>query len=236
MSGTVWVAGQDRTLPYDIENVKRWPDVLEPGEPVVMTEKVHGTMLGCGVMPDSLADPDHGRAVVFSKGLGVKGLAFDLREGARNVYTRSVREHGVLEAIETTFDEDLREVPVFVLGEVFGAGIQDLAYGADRGFRVFDIYVGRRNEGQFLDDEELEDACASMGLDRVPVVYRGPFSYKALAQHTSGTETVSGEGAHLREGVVVRPVKEREDPGLGRVQLKSVSDDYLTRKGGTEYT
>ncbi|MYG14266.1 MAG: RNA ligase (ATP), partial [Gammaproteobacteria bacterium] len=40
---------------------------------------------------------------------------------------------------------------------------------------------------------------------------------------------------HMREGVVVRPVAERESPGLGRVILKSVSGDYLTRKGGTEY-
>ncbi len=236
MVGAVWAAGQDRTLAYDVENIKRWPGVLAPGEPVVMTEKVHGTLLGCGVMPASLAHPEHGRAVVFSKGLGAKGIAFDLREGARNVYARVVRDQRLVEAIESAFADELQDQPVFVLGEVFGAGVQDLTYGGDVSFRVFDVYVGRRSDGSYLDDERLDRACERMGLARVPVVYRGPFSEAALADHTSGAETVSGGGAHLREGVVVRPTTEREDAGLGRVQLKSVSDDYLTRKGGTEYT
>ena len=40
-----------------------------------------------------------------------------------------------------------------------------------------------------------------------------------------------------REGCVVTPVVERYDPGLGgsgRVILKSISADYLARKGGTD--
>ena len=236
MVGAVWAAGHERTLAYDVENVKRWPEVLTPGEPVVMTEKVHGTLLGCGVMPESLAHPDHGRVVIFSKGLGAKGLAFDLSDGARNVYARAVRDHAVVEAIETAFAAEIQEMPVFVVAEVYGPGVQDLTYGEDLGLRVFDVYVGRRGEGAYLDDAALDDACEAMGLARVPIVYRGPYSEAALAAHTSGRETVSGTDAHLREGVVVRPTAERDDPALGRVQLKSVSDDYLTRKGGTEYT
>ncbi len=239
MAGAVWPAGQERTLAYDIENVKRWPDVLADGEPVVMTEKVHGTLLGCGVLPPELAHPDHGRTVVFSKGLGAKGLAFDMRQGAANVYTRAVRDLGIAAAIERVFADELCSQPVFVLGEVFGPGVQDLTYGGQAsgvGVRVFDICVGQRSQGTFLDDAALDAACQAMGVDRVPVVYRGPYSGTALAAHTDGRETVSGSQAHLREGVVVRSATERVDPGLGRVQLKSVSDDYLTRKGGTEYT
>ena len=34
---------------------------------------------------------------------------------------------------------------------------------------------------------------------------------------------------------MVKPVAERESTEFGRVILKSVSGDYLTRKGGTEY-
>ena len=237
MAGAVWPAGPERTLAYDVENVKRWPDVLRDGEPVVMTEKLHGTLLGCGVLPERLAHPEHGRVVVFSKGLGAKGLVFDLRDGAANVYARAVRDHGVADAVARAFADELETEPVFVLGEVFGAGVQDLSYGAqDPSFRVFDVFVGQRSQGAYLGDAALDRACAVMGLDRVPVVYRGPYSDAALAEHTRGREAVSGTEAHLREGVVVRAAQEREDPGLGRVQLKSVSDDYLTRKGGTEYT
>lgn len=158
------------------------------------------------------------------------------------MYARAVRDHGVAQAIERVFADVLRDQPVFVMGEVFGAGVQDLAYGVSPegggplGFRVFDAYVGRRGQGAYLDDAALDRACDAMGLARVPVVYRGPYSDAALAEHTTGAEAVSGGQAHLREGVVVRPMSEREDPALGRVQLKSVSDDYLTRRGGTEYT
>ena len=55
------------------------------------------------------------------------------------------------------------------------------------------------------------------------------------AEHTDGRETISGRGLHIREGVVVRPCAERRHEALGRVQLKSVSERYLLRKGGTEY-
>ncbi len=37
------------------------------------------------------------------------------------------------------------------------------------------------------------------------------------------------------EGVVVTPVIERFDPKIGRVILKYVFDQYLTRHGGTEF-
>ena len=41
-----------------------------------------------------------------------------------------------------------------------------------------------------------------------------------------------------REGMVIRPVKERHSeklPQFGRVVLKSISVDYYERKGGTEF-
>jgi RNA ligase (TIGR02306 family) len=76
-----------------------------------------------------------------------------------------------------------------------------------------------------------------LGLCRVPVLYRGPFSAQALEEATNGRETLSGQEVHIREGVVVLPVKERFSAELptGRVALKSVSVAYLTRTGGTEF-
>ena len=34
---------------YDIENVKKYPDALQDGEPVVVTEKLHGTWCWAGI-------------------------------------------------------------------------------------------------------------------------------------------------------------------------------------------
>ena len=44
LAGEVFNAGQNRTLKYDIENYRRFPDVLQDGEPVVFTEKLHGCL------------------------------------------------------------------------------------------------------------------------------------------------------------------------------------------------
>lgn len=70
----------------------------------------------------------------------------------------------------------------------------------------------------------------------MPVLYRGPFTREVMAEYTDGLEAVSGNGMHIREGIVMKPVVERRDDlsGLGRVMLKSVSDKYTLRKGGTE--
>ena len=240
MSGQVYGAGADRCVKYDIENIKAFPEALGEGEPVVFTEKIHGTWCQLGLVPEGAA----GTLVVSSKGLAAKGLAFvpDAPENATNLYLRVARSVGFVDRVRATFAAELAAGrPVFVLGEVFGAGVQDLGYGAktdqDRtlGFRVFDVYVGWVGQGGFLSDADLEAACAALGLPRVPVLYRGPFSRAALAEHTDGRETVSGAGLHVREGVVIRPQVERHVAELGRVQLKSVSEKYLLRSGGTEY-
>ncbi len=242
MSGLLYGAGTDRCVRYDVENFKAFPEVLVDGEPVVFTEKIHGTWCQLGLLPAGDAG-EHGRLVVTSKGLGAKGLAFapGAPENQTNLYLRVARHLGIEARIDWAFAERVAAAPVFVLGEVFGAGVQDLAYGARAdqdgalGFRVFDVYVGWVGQGAFLSDAELEAACAALGLPRVPVLYRGPFSRAVMRAHTDGRETVSGQATHLREGIVVRPLLERHHPELGRVQLKSVSEAYLLRKGGTEY-
>jgi RNA ligase (TIGR02306 family) len=243
MNGQVYPAGNDRCLRYDIENFKAYPEVLEAGEPVVFTEKIHGTWCQLGLLPAG-ADAPHGRLVVASKGLAGKGLAFlpDAADNANNLYLRVARHLEIERRLAEGFAAELEAgAPVFVLGEVFGKGVQDLAYGAktdrdgDLGFRVFDVYRGWSGQGAYLSDAALDAACAALELERVPTLYRGPFSREVMLEHTDGRESVSGGALHIREGIVVRPQVERRHPELGRVQLKSVSAKYLLRKGGTEH-
>ena len=243
MNGVCYAAGLDRCMRYDIENFKAYPEMLVVGEPVVFTEKIHGTWCQVGYLPPSMIDAE-GHLVVSSKGLAGKGLAFrpDAPENVGNLYLRVARGLEIDRRISEVFVAELAaDQPIFVLGEVFGAGVQDLAYGAKAdakgtlGFHVFDIYVGRPGRGAYLGDMPLTNACERMGLPRVPVLYRGPFGREVMLEHTDGKETVTGKGLHIREGIVVRAAVERRDPLLGRVQLKSVSEKYLLRSGGTEY-
>lgn len=216
-------------LPWvDIENIQRYPDIFAPGEPVVLTEKLHGS----ACLLTYLAD--EGRVHVSSKGFGAKSLA--LKEDPRNLYWRAVHGHGV-PAAAARLAERLGARRVGIFGEVYGAGVQDLTYGADGrretlGYAVFDVSAEIDGEIRWLDSAALLDG----ELPLVPRLYEGPYDIDRVLEIASGRETVSGRELHLREGVVVRPAAERYSPVTGgRAIAKAVSPAYLTRKGGTEY-
>jgi len=240
MSGEVFNA-RGKTLKYDIENYKKYPDVIENGEDVVVAEKIHGTFCCVGVVPKDEASDAAGRFIITSKGLSSKGLALKLNEkNEDNVYIRAARQNNLLEKLISEKKEYY-----FILGEVFGKKVQDLEYGADKNeihFRVFDIFVGdprRGSDGRFLNDDELSKHTDQLGLQRVPVLYRGSYSEDKIRELVDGPETFSGNEEHMREGVVIRPREERHVnenlPMGGRVQLKWKSQDYLLRNGGTEH-
>lgn len=242
MAGEVYNAGQHVTVNFDVENYKKYPDVLINGEEVVFSEKLHGTFCGVGILPDQDHDDNHiqRKFVIFSKGLGADGLCFkDNQANAHNVYVQAVKQSGLLEKLERfSLNPSLFfNVPMFVLGEVFGVGVQDLGYGNTKpSFRAFKILSGYRGDQKYAGYEAFNDICTALGIDTVPILYRGPFSKEVMMEYTDGVETVSGQGMHIREGIVIEPVATRRDPNIGNVLLKSVSEAYLLRKGNvSEY-
>ncbi|WP_306338846.1 RNA ligase (ATP) [Streptomyces sp. KL118A] len=227
MSGDVEAAPD--LLPWvDIENIQRYPDVFAPGEPVVLTEKLHGSACLVTYVAES------GRVHVSSKGFGAKSLA--LQEDPRNLYWRAVHGHGVA-AAAAGLAERLGARRVGIFGEVYGDGVQDLTYGADGrrdtlGYAVFDVSADIDGQVRWLDATELLDGA----LPLVPRLYEGPYDADRVLALATGRESVSGRDLHLREGVVIRPAVERYSPVTGgRAIAKAVSPAYLTRKGGTEY-
>lgn len=239
MAGEVFNAGQHLTLHFDIENWKSFPDILQEGEEVVFTEKLHGTCTVVAILPYKDAHPEaFGRRkniLVFSKGLGAQGLVFkDNERNAGNLYVRATQQ--LRERIDQAQEADDigPQAPHFILGETFGPGVQDLTYGAQQSFRVFAAATGYGGQQRYLDwDHVASELKERFGFDTVPVLYRGPFSVTAMREHTDGKTVMDAN--HIREGIVMVPARERFDSRLGRVCLKSVSADYLTRKGGTEY-
>lgn len=200
--------------------------VLREGEEVVFTEKLHGTFVAAGYNRV-------GEKIIHSKGLGAQGLALKTtEENQDNVYIKTMLP--ILNSIPTS------EYPegVLVCGEIFGP-IQDLSYGFKLPeFRLFDVYVGKPGTGRYLDFYEKRQFAARWNLKMVPVLYIGPFSKEVMLEYTSGHETLSGKKLHIREGIVITPTVERKNMLIGRVILKSISDEYLIRKNknATEYT
>ena len=205
----------------DIENIKCYPMILQPGEEVVATEKVHGTCTLLGWFD--------GVRAMSSKGYGRGGTV--IKEDEKNLYWRMARKYQLFEKIT---DLGGAKGVIMLFGETFGAGVQDLGYGAQKGepiFFAFDIAIN----GRYLDYDDFAQICLTRDIPQAHVLYRGPFGATCLA-YTSGAEKVSGKAVHMREGIVIRPLKERYVPDLGRVILKSVNEAYLLRGGeATEF-
>ena len=74
------------------------------------------------------------------------------------------------------------------------------------GFAAFDVCVDVDGVVRWLGAPEWSQALTDTGLDipLVPVLYEGPYDEALLLALASGKETVSGTGAHIREGIVVR--------------------------------
>jgi RNA ligase (TIGR02306 family) len=201
----------------NIEHFRRYPHTIKEGEAVVVTEKIHGCngrFLWCNHEGDPYEAPR----------LWVGSHHCVKRPDSRNLWWKMADQYGLREKLKAFPDH-------IFYGEVYGA-IQDLKYGfakGDTALRIFDVYDVKG--GRYLDFENALTMAKAAGLDWVPILYRGPWS-EGLKSLADGPSTLAD---HMREGFVVRPEQERWDPEVGRVILKYVGEDYLLRKGGTEY-
>jgi RNA ligase (TIGR02306 family) len=196
----------------DIENLRNFPDVLVPGEEVVVSEKIHGTNARIGWVEGELLAGSH----------GLQRKRPQPEEMASNTYWFPA----TLEPVQNLLDE-LRQqghTVAILFGEIYGSRVQSLHYGRrdGLGFAAFDILVGEH----YLDYDDFLALCGRHGVATAPILDRVPFSLERIAELSRGKTTLPDD--HIREGVVVRPVKERFDQRVGgRVILKYLSDDYL---------
>ena len=214
------------TIRYDIENFKKYPHELQDGELVSITEKLHGSWCCLGW------HPEHGAVGYLQGACPIRACA---SSSTRPMPTTSMCELGTPSRARSSRRRPAGRprAAFYILGEVYGRGVQDLHYGEPNpAFAAFDVYIGEPGHGRFLSAPELRESLANV-FTLVPVLYEGPFSEAVLRDHTDGATALGGK--HIREGVVVRPAAERESAEFGRVILKNVSGNYLTRKGGTEY-
>jgi RNA ligase (TIGR02306 family) len=221
---------------YDLENWRKHRKVLEEGEDVIITEKIHGCNAKYAYR--------NGRMYVGSRTRWVKNgdpTKFDLLmdrvrmfflawfPSLRKVWRRRFSMHGqnvwwkVLKENKWIEDFCKENQDCVLYGEVFGS-VQDLKYGAEDGqvfFRAFDVLKGDK----FLDSLDFNYVFDDNQV--APVLYRGPYSAKAVEELSLLDK--SKLASHLAEGVVIKPLRERFDPRVGRVALKLVSDKYLSR-------
>lgn len=191
----------------DIDSLRRYAVVFEPGEPVFVSEKIHGA--------------NSRFTYLEGDGFYCGSRSEWKQESEDNLWWRALRETAGLSDFLTAHPG------LTVYGEAYGQ-VQDLRYGTKRGevrFAAFDILEGSR----WLDPEEARDLASPSGLPWVPTIAAGiPFDLDQVLALAEGPSRVPGAD-HVREGCVVKPMHERTDPKVGRVCLKVVGNGYLER-------
>lgn len=212
----------------NIQHLWRFPDVFEPDEDIVISEKLHGTSSRMGVLFDEIGG-------VYAAG----------SHRVRWKYCTSGERYWkpFTETMMDMVDKLCGECSdVIVFGEIFGSSVQDMNYGVmgDEGYRVFDISIN----GQYLNWPDVVNHCIDFDIPTVPVLYRGPWkcASKVIDEYASGP-TCAGEHTGKfkgREGIVIKPTRERIADSIGgkmnaqRAILKHVSADYYDRKGAQD--
>ncbi len=239
---------------YGLDPLRKYGDVLQEGEEVVITEKIHGcnaryyhdgSRLWVGSHKTMRGSTRH-RIVEFFSQMKIKLFNF-LGIEHRAHLVGNVGDVWWEIAEQYKLKEKLSKKPGFVLyGEIYGEGVQaGFTYDSPKGrkFRAFDVY-DLKNQ-RFLDYADFRVFVEEIGLqptDIVPIVtFNNETCGPTIAAWTEGTKaaalTYANTGkstlaSHMCEGVVVKPAIERMDPRCGRVALKFAGSDYLLRKEG----
>ncbi len=236
-----------QTNPYfhkytDIENYKNYNGLFQPGEIVVVTEKIHGTNFRCGwvkSVPNTLwkkVKKFFGYLPEWEFVYGSRNVQLqDRGKGAatyysENVYAKTVDQYNL---------KNLVEKGQVVYGEIYGDGIQKgYTYGCGPGetkLAVFDVQVQSHinpDSQLYMDSAQLGNWLLETKLPSVPILYVGAFDESSVKNLAMGASILWPE-QKIREGVVVRPLHEAFAI-CGRKILKLINDDYLLKADTTE--
>lgn len=197
---------------YDVEAFRKYGRIaFEPEEKVWVTEKIHGA---------------NGRWLYNGERYYCGSRTEWKRESESNLWWKALRSYPAL----TNFL--FMNPGVCVYGEVYGQ-VQDLKYGTKPGevrIAIFDIL----HQGKWVDAAAAREFQPNPNgphagtLPWVPLIAVCEYDFNFLLALAEGDTLIEG-AKHFREGIVIKPLKERWNPKCGRVNLKVVSNQYLER-------
>lgn len=225
----------------DIENIKNYPDIFVPGELVVVSEKIDGTSGRISIMIEKLSDGTFN----VEKKAGSHGVKRKMPEDEEQMKTNTYWFPWTLPEVKTLMEQMTKEikcellkseksVAIFTLyGEIYGrvrGGHKSMHYGRENSLNFAAFAMNR--DGKYFDWEDFKNTCQNYSIPMVPIIDITPFNWdyiKSLSVGDSLLAKING-AVHMREGVVILPVKERRDPIIGRVTAKVLNPEYLLLK------
>jgi len=117
---------------------------------------------------------------------------------------------------------------VAVQAELIGPGIQGNRYALRRAaLRVFNVVDLDR--GRLVDHARARDLAGALGLETVPPLGELALDHDvdALVELAAGPSALNANTP--REGLVLRPGRDEDDPDLGRLSFKVINPAFLLR-------
>lgn len=236
----------------DIENWNHWNDVITPGTPVIIQEKLHGSNSVYALVDGKfyvcsrnrvlrttekkIYIPRHRLFKSFPKWLRLYPFFSVKVLPAPDSVWHKVATKYRMEEVLRNIQKITGAKNVGLYGEVLGT--QDLLYDVkkgDVGFYAFDI---RLDENDYVRPENFLKLMEKVGVPVAPVLKIGPFELEdlnlRLGKTLVGEDVVSEKERHIREGIVIKPLEPLTHRSLGRVILKRISEDYLMRKNAKD--
>jgi RNA ligase (TIGR02306 family) len=216
----------------DIENIKNYNNVL-----TVISEKCHGTNMRASNLPRyNKTFWDKVKSLFLGKTeflVGSRNVQFTFKNkrdfyykkfNGKNIYVEMAKKYKLDEVLPKGY---------IIYGEIYGSKIQELTYGKKDG-EIDVVFFDLMIDGKYADFEVFQDFCNKNNLPYAPILYVGEFNKDVLAECTVGNSVLSSI-KQIREGCVVKPLKETYDHSVGRKILKSINPEYLLKKDRTEY-
>jgi RNA ligase (TIGR02306 family) len=191
---------------YDVDALKNYPNVFIEGEEVIVTEKIHGS----------------NARYIFLDGIMYAGSRNLWKSPTSScIFRKNLKENPWIE-------EWCRAHEGYVLWGELTPTQKGYEYGSTKPqFFPFDI---RKPDGTWLDntDTDFMDLVVPLIGHSVPVLYQGPYNLEKIKSFVDGDSLVPN-AKNIREGVVIKTNPERHVHGVGRAQLKVVSNAFLMK-------
>lgn len=213
---------------YTLDSLAKLPHLFDEGEPVHITEKIHGSNFRFGWIPKKFLGVQVGWKFVIGSHHAMKGDDTGTHYYGDDVWLQAAEDYELPERTR-----DFRGLVFY--GELYGytrsgRAIQDLTYGRAQhegpGLAIFEVveHSGQRR----LSLWERRKLCDTLELDNVPLLAEGVAFSPDLLTLSNGPSTVLNAEKQIREGIVVEAALLRADERIPR-KAKYVGSDYHTR-------
>jgi RNA ligase (TIGR02306 family) len=135
-------------------------------------------------------------------------------------------------AIDLGVEEKLKSYPTIALqGELVGEGLQGNRLNL-KGQTVYFYNAYDFEKSRYLNFDEFITIVHSLGLETVPIIstnFKLFYLVDDMVTYAMRRSLLTPES--WAEGVVVRPLVERQDEDLGRLSFKTINPEYLLKHG-----